>query len=113
MQFETRDIQGVRIIAISGRLDAHTLAPVSQWLEQTSVIPHARILVNLEATTFIDSTALAALVQARRRCQQAQGTIALCALRRPIFIVFELTRLDSAFTIFVDETQALQTLGME
>jgi anti-sigma B factor antagonist len=32
-------------------------------------------------------------------------------MRRPVYMIFELTRLDKAFNIFVDETHALQSLN--
>ena len=63
--------------------------------------------MNLTSTTFVDSTALATLVQALKRCQQVQGNLYLCGMRRPVYMIFELTRLDKAFTIFADEEHAI------
>ncbi|RMD76093.1 MAG: anti-sigma factor antagonist, partial [Chloroflexi bacterium] len=45
------------------------------------------------------------------RCQQVQGEFALCGLRRPVLMIFELTRLDKAFNIFVDAEHALNVLN--
>lgn len=66
------------------------------------------MLVNLSNTTFVDSTALATLVQALKRCQQVKGDLFLCGMKRPVYMIFELTRLDKAFNIFVDEEHAIR-----
>lgn len=108
MEIKTRVSGDVNILDLSGRFDTNTVPPVAAWLEQVTTIPQARVLVNLANTTFVDSTALATLVQALRRCQQVQGDLALCSLRRPVYMIFELTRLDKAFNIFVDEDHAIQ-----
>ena len=111
MEMHTRIISAVHVLDLAGRFDNNTAPPVAAWLEQTTSTPHARVLVNLDKTTFIDSTGLATLVQALRRCQHARGDLALCGMRRPIYMIFELTRLDQAFTIFVDEDHAMQAFA--
>jgi anti-sigma B factor antagonist len=110
MEIKTRVMGDINILDLSGRFDTNTIPPVAAWLEQATSIPQARVLVNLANTTFVDSTALATLVQALRRCQHVQGDLALCSLRRPVYMIFELTRLDKAFNIFVDEDHAIQGL---
>jgi anti-sigma B factor antagonist len=111
MEMKTRVAGDVNIIELSGRFDTGTASPVAAWLERVTSIPQARVLVNLTNTTFVDSTALATLVQALKRCQQMSGDLALCGMRRPVYMIFELTRLDKAFNIFVDEDHALQSFS--
>lgn len=105
---ETRVTGGISILAPTGRLDTHTIAPVANWLEKAMAQRPARIVINLENVTFVDSTALATFVQALKRCRQGQGKLHLCGLRHSVFMIFELTRLDKAFDIFVDEEHAIQ-----
>jgi anti-sigma B factor antagonist len=66
--------------------------------------------VDLEGVTFIDSTALATLVQGLNRCRKLNGDLHLCGLRQQVYMIFELTRLDKAFNIFVDENHAIQAI---
>lgn len=108
MDMRTRIAGDVNIVELTGRFDTNTVPPVAAWLEQVSTLPNARVLVNLANTTFVDSTALATLVQALKRCQQVKGDLFLCSLRRPVYMIFELTRLDKAFNIFVDEEHAIK-----
>jgi len=97
----------MRILELHGRLDAHTVAPVQAWLERATAGPEAQILVNLADVAFIDSTALGTLVQGLKRCRQGGGDLRLCCLQRPVRMIFELTRLDRAFTILTDEELAV------
>ena len=108
---KTRVVGDVHIIELAGRFEASTISSVAPWLEQVTSTPAARVLVNLAQTIFIDSTALALLVQSLKRVQQSGGELALCGMSRPVFMIFELTRLDKAFAIFVDEDHALQSLA--
>ncbi|WP_129676987.1 STAS domain-containing protein [Candidatus Chloroploca sp. Khr17] len=111
MEMKTRLVDKVNIVDIIGRFDANTVAPVAAWLEQMTTKPGCRVLVNLSETTFADSTGLATLVQAMKRAQQHQGEIYLCGMRRSVYMTFELTRLDKAFTIFADEEHALKAFA--
>lgn len=94
-----------------GRFDAHTAPSVAASLEDILQSQIANIVVNLGQVNFVDSTALATLVQGMKRCRQAGGDLSLCCLSQPVRIIFELTRLDRAFTIFDTETEALHAFG--
>jgi anti-sigma B factor antagonist len=108
MDMKTRLAGDVNVVELAGRFDTNTVQPVAAWLDQVTSTPGARVLVNLANTTFVDSTALATLVQALKRCQQVKGDLVLCGMRRPVYMIFELTRLDKAFNIFVDEEHAIK-----
>lgn len=108
MDMKTRLTGDVNVVELAGRFDTNTVPPVAAWLDQVTSTPGARVLVNLANTTFVDSTALATLVQALKRCQQVKGDLFLCGMRRPVYMIFELTRLDKAFNIFVDEEHAIK-----
>jgi len=108
MDMKTRLSGDVNVVELTGRFDTNTVPPVAAWLDQVTSTPGARVLVNLANTTFVDSTALATLVQALKRCQQVKGDLFLCGMRRPVYMIFELTRLDKAFNIFVDEEHAIK-----
>ncbi|MDJ0755874.1 MAG: STAS domain-containing protein [Ardenticatenaceae bacterium] len=96
----------VAIINLAGRFDAYSAPQVSDHLEKLLNQTPPQIVVNLEEVVFVDSTALATLVQAMKRCRQLEGDLRLAHLKQPVRMIFELTRLDRAFEIFPDETEA-------
>lgn len=108
MNLETQQSGDVVILRLSGRFDKSTASPVANWLEKIAAKSPAYVVVNLAGIDFVDSTALATLVQGLKRCQRENGELHLCCLQRQVYMIFELTRLDKAFHIFVDEDQAIQ-----
>jgi anti-sigma B factor antagonist len=69
------------------------------------------VVVNLSGVTFIDSAALSALVSGLKRCRMGKGELYLCCLQQPVRVIFELTRLNRAFTIFEEEAIAVAMLA--
>jgi anti-sigma B factor antagonist len=111
MEMQSRIVGDVEVLAIKGRFDNTTAPAVAEWLEKTIGHPRIRVVVNLAGTNFVDSTALATLVQGLKRCRQQSGDLHLCSMQRPVYMIFELTRLDKAFNIFVDEAHAIQAFA--
>ncbi len=108
MNIETRFSGDIAILDLSGRFDKHTAPTVAASLEKVTSRNPANVVVNLTGIGFVDSTALATLVQGLKRCQRSHGELHLCGLQRQVHMIFELTRLDKAFNIFVDEDHAIQ-----
>ncbi|MCW2582910.1 MAG: anti-sigma factor antagonist [Klenkia sp.] len=91
-QTHTRD-DGVGVLAPVGRLTM-VAAPqlrglVSQLVEQG----HARIVVDLSGTDFIDSSGLGALIAGLKTTRQAGGDLRLAAVGPQVQAVLELTNL--------------------
>ncbi|HNP85707.1 MAG TPA: STAS domain-containing protein [Kouleothrix sp.] len=113
MNFVAHAVGSVTILRISGRFDNYVAPAISDWLEKNTAFEQPQIIVNLAHVQFVDSTALATLVQGLNRCQNRGGDLYLCSLQQQIFMIFELTRLDKAFHIFVDEAHALSAFENE
>lgn len=108
MDIKERTIQGIDILEFSGRFDAYEVPAVVHWLEQH---PTARnVIINLSGVGFIDSSGLSTLVKGLKRCRTNQGDLYVTNLQPAVRIIFELTRLDKAFTILPDEQDALDKL---
>lgn len=110
MELVSYSRDSVQVLALTGRFDAHSADAVRSWLLETTAVQNPTILVNLTRVHFIDSSALAALVSGLKRSSEKNGQLALCSLQNPVRIIFELTRLDRAFTIYDSEEVALEAL---
>lgn len=108
MDVQTADKRSVSVLALSGRFDAHEAPKVADWLGRAG---GGRAVVNLGGVNFIDSTALATLVQGMKRLREGKGELALCSLQQPVRVIFELTRLDRAFAIYPTEDDAIAALA--
>ena len=109
MEIVAHETNGIAVIQLKGRFDAHEVAEVRKALTVTPT--QKRLLVNLAQVTFIDSSALACLVQTMKHCREAEGDLYLCELAQPLRVIFELTRLDKAFEIFEAEEAAVQAFA--
>jgi anti-sigma B factor antagonist len=101
------------LVTVSGRFDAHMAPDVSTALDQRMAAGHKTIFVDLSNAHFVDSTALAVLVRGMKRTREQGGDLILCALQAPVQIIFELTRMDRAFTIADSLDAALAKDGKE
>ena len=107
MQLNSHLAGSINILELSGRFDNFTAPAVVEWLSKATGTPPAQVVINLTNVNFIDSTALATLVQGMRRCQERHGKLHLCGLQQQVYMIFELTRLNKAFPIFANESQAV------
>lgn len=58
-----------------------------------------RLLVNLEAVGFLDSSGLSALIASRKELQDAEGELAIVCHHETVLKVFTVTGLDKVFSI--------------
>jgi anti-sigma B factor antagonist len=112
MNFSTRIVRDVTVLSLSGRFDAYTAPAVRHWLLENGPAGRAdgappRVVVDLGGTSFVDSTAMAVLVQGMKRYRERGGDLRLCALPPLVRHTFELTRLDRAIDILPDEEAAV------
>lgn len=112
MSFTTHTHDDVAVIEISGRFDAQTAPPVAEWLEHIAATTPGRVVVNLADTSFLDSSALAVLVRAVKRCRMRGGDVRLCGVQPSVRLIFELTRLDQAFDMFAEEEEAVRSFQL-
>ena len=108
MELTSSQINEINVLELSGSFDIYTAAPVREWMEQATAAKPANIVVDLSGVKFIDSTALATLVQGIKRARQNQGDIRLSGLNQPVRMVLELTRLDKVFEIYATKDAAVQ-----
>lgn len=108
MKITSRFVGSATVLDLAGRFDMTSAPSVAQALERASTGTPAQVVLNLAGVPFIDSTALATMVQGLKRCRQRQGDLYLCGVQPQVHMIFELTRLDSSFHIFVDDRHAVQ-----
>jgi anti-anti-sigma factor len=89
---------GVSIIKVEGDLDLSTVRAFDAQLER--VLGSLHLVVELEGCTFIDSSALRALVRAQKRVAETGGTLALVAPSQPARRVLEIATLDRFVPVF-------------
>lgn len=98
------------LIRLNGRLDASNSEQVKTTLHQLLETDQIKIIVDLQAVPFIDSSGLAALVSGLRLAREKGGNIVLCGVQSQAQIVFRLTMLDRVFHIHPTAEDAKRSL---
>jgi len=111
MELKSLVQEDIHILRLTGRFDAYEAPAVRQWLVDTTNSPKPQIIINLSGVDFIDSTGLATLVQGMKHSREQNGDLYLTELQQTVRIIFELTRLDKAVSIFSSETEAVQAFS--
>ena len=93
--------------ALTGEIDLHHTPEVHKALVAVCQEKPARLVINLEDVSYIDSSGIGTLVEVFRRVKGYQGQLSLCGLNERVYSVFEITKLDHFFKIFDSEAEAL------
>lgn len=101
----------VGIVSVSGEVDMYTAPQLKECLVDLIEGAATRIVVDLSAVTFIDSTALGVLIGGVRRLHAAGGAMSLVVTSRPVERVLSITGLDRVFSIHVTLDEALAALA--
>jgi anti-sigma B factor antagonist len=97
----------VIVLTPKGRLDITTAWQFRLKLQECiSKLSH-HIVVNLGQVNFIDSSGLTSLVAGMRDADKVKGSFRLCAIHPEAKLVFEVTMMDSVFSIFETEAAAI------
>jgi anti-sigma B factor antagonist len=110
VEFEARSerlVDGSCLVCVAGELDLYTAPELERALLPAAGEAAGPFMVDLSGCTFLDSTALAILVAAKRRLADADGAFRIIgaapAIRRP----FEITGLDRLFVFYPTRVAAL------
>lgn len=101
--------EGTAIIAeVRGEIDLHNSPEMrSAILAMFSKGIPKRLILNLSQVPYMDSSAVAVLVEALQKLRPSGGRLMLVGLQPRVKGLLEIARLDTVFVIVPDEQQAL------
>jgi len=110
MTIGQRDIEGITILDLEGRLMA---GPDSSLLRERVVEvsnqKRLNIILNLKRVEFIDSTGLGTMVMSFTTIQKLGGALKLLNLSKRHIELLVLTKLSTIFEVFDDEQDAINS----
>jgi anti-sigma B factor antagonist len=69
----------------------------------------SRLIVDLAAVPYMDSSGVATLVEAMQMARKSGTRLVLCALQTKVMSIFEIARLDTVFVIAPSMPEAMTT----
>jgi anti-sigma B factor antagonist len=106
-----RPAAGVAVVEAVGELDIHTSVAFNETILDVIEEGVPRVAVDLTGVTFIDSSALGALVGGARRCAERGCEFMIVCPAGSVARVIEVTGLNRAFAIYATRQEALGVLG--
>ena len=99
--------QESNVLPLEGEIDLHVSPRVTESLRTMIDRKPARLVVDLSAVSYIDSSGLAVLIEAMQNVEAYGGRFFLAGLQENVRPIFEIARLDQVFIIFPHVDAAL------
>jgi len=99
LRLTVSDSASETVLTVAGEINMTTSPELRRELIRVDEQRPARLVVDLSAVDYIDSSGIATLLEALGRARRQQRQLLLRGLREKIMAVFRLARLDEVFTI--------------
>jgi anti-sigma B factor antagonist len=103
-----REVGSVTVIDLDGRItlgDGSTL--LRELIRESLSKGHTKLVLNLAAISYLDSTGLGELVSGYRLVKSGGGELKLLNLNKKVSDLLQVTKLYTVFDIHNDESQAI------
>ena len=109
MEIGEEKINDVDVLKLEGRLDASSAKDLKEKVSSLTKENHIKLIIDMGAVDFIDSSGLGSLVSSLRTVNKLGGDIKITALQDQVRAIFELTRLHRIFGIYEDNGAAAKS----
>ncbi|AOY95006.1 anti-anti-sigma factor [Cupriavidus sp. USMAA2-4] len=106
-----RETSGVLLIRLDeAHLDASNVKAFKEAINPL-LEDYQRVVFDMSALSFVDSSGLGALIACLRRTHKSQGDFKLCGMLRPVQALFELMRMHRVFSIHATAEDAVRAFA--
>lgn len=109
LNFDVEDLNGIRLIHVSGPLDSVTHDQFKQFMDAQLRQARIRIVLDCQNLTYVNSRGVTLLMHYQRTSKLDLSFLGIAALRPRILRNIELLGLDKLVTWYPTIEQALQT----
>lgn len=109
MSFTVRkdEAKGVTIIGVDGQLIVGNRHDLKTKVLEAMERGESKFVIDFSETGYIDSSGLGVLVSLSKKIREASGDLRLAGLNEDLRTLFELTKLDTLFTILDSAEEAV------
>lgn len=110
LEIARRDREGIVVFDLKGRITmGNEVSTFRVAYEIVAAQPGGRIILNMREIDYVDSTGLGAMVMCATRLRNSQGVVKLLNVNRRNIELIVMTKIDTIFEIFDDETDAVNS----
>src|SRR5437764_593710 len=88
------------VLPLEGEIDLHTSPNVAETLRSMIEKKPKRLIVDLGRVTYLDSSALAVLIEGMQNVEAYGGKFAIAGLHEDVRTIFDIANLNQVFQIF-------------
>ena len=107
MKITTRDVDGVLVVDMAGKLDTQTSGEAADEMSRIGEGGPSKVLVNLEALEFISSAGLRVLLRTAKSLRAKDGVLNLCAASGLVKEVMDISGFEKLLDMLETEVEAL------
>lgn len=107
LSLETRDVDGRAVVAVGGEIDVYTAPKLREEITGLVAAGTYRIVIDLQAVEFLDSTGLGVLVGGLKKVRAHDGSLQLVCSQERLLKIFRITGLSKVFEIHESADAAL------
>ncbi|HEY1358604.1 MAG TPA: STAS domain-containing protein [Thermoleophilaceae bacterium] len=108
---ERHSYEGVTLLLAGGDIDMTASREFGRRLEAALRAAPGDVLLDLDGVIYLDSTALRALLHARKLAEEGSAGLALVCSNRSVLHVLDVTGLTEIFDVHGDRAAALAAIG--
>ena len=109
MKIETRESQGIQIVAFEGNLDTNTSPEAESKINELIDAGNQKLLVNFEQLNFISSAGLRVLLATVKKLNASGGDLRICSLNATVQEVFDISGFVTILSVKSTEEEALSS----
>lgn len=110
LEIAEREREGVTLMDLKGRITlGEEVSHFRTAFEKLAALPEPKLILNMKAVDYVDSTGLGALVMCSTRFGNAGGVVKLVNVNRRNIELMVMTKIDTIFEVFDDETDAINS----
>ncbi|HWB19575.1 MAG TPA: STAS domain-containing protein [Phycisphaerales bacterium] len=106
-EVEVKRLDGITIIRPMGEIDLSHSPTLRIHLREAYKSKPSRLIIDLGAVPYMDSSGVAILVEAMKNTNTNGGKLILCDLQVKVRSIFEIARLDTVFVIAKNPDDAM------
>ena len=109
MKIDTRESQGIQIVAFEGNLDTNTSPEAESKINELINAGKQKLLVNFEQLNFISSAGLRVLLATVKKLNASGGELRICSLNPTVQEVFDISGFVTILSVKSTEEEALSS----
>ena len=108
MDIRTEERDGAVVLTPTGDVDLHSSPAMRERLKKAAAGKPQRLVVDLSAVPYMDSSGVATLIEAMQITRRQQTTLVLCGLQDRVRSMFQIAKLETVFRIVANADDALK-----